>query len=71
MQLVELPVMMTPAQTAEALEVSPATLARWRWAGRGPKFVKYGKHVRYRRQDVVDFIEASIREHTASGFTGK
>jgi predicted site-specific integrase-resolvase len=65
MPLVDLPKMMTPQETATALEVQPATLARWRWSGKGPRFVKYGKHVRYRKEDVLDFIEASVREHTA------
>jgi excisionase family DNA binding protein len=40
---------MTPQEVAEDLHVSTSTLAQWRWLGRGPAWIKVGRHVRYPR----------------------
>ena len=45
-----------PEEVAEMLGVPVGTLANWRYQGRGPAFVKVGRHVRYRRRDVVAWI---------------
>jgi predicted DNA-binding transcriptional regulator AlpA len=42
---------------AAYLSLSPKTLARWRWAGMGPRFVKLGSAVRYQIGDLDLFIE--------------
>ncbi|MCG2639424.1 MULTISPECIES: helix-turn-helix transcriptional regulator [Bradyrhizobium] len=43
-------------RTAEAaahyLDVSPATLAKWRISGEGPKFARIGKRVCYFKEDL-------------------
>lgn len=44
-------------QTAALLCVEPDTLSHWRYRGGGPKFVKIGRSVRYRRMDLETFIE--------------
>lgn len=36
--------------------VSPRTLQRWRQEGVGPAFVKLGRAVRYRREDLDSFL---------------
>lgn len=36
--------------------LSPAYFERGRWAGYGPKFLKLGRMVRYRKADIVDWI---------------
>lgn len=46
----------TPA--ADYLDASPLTLRDWRKRGRGPAFVKIGRNVRYRREDLDAYIEA-------------
>jgi predicted DNA-binding transcriptional regulator AlpA len=51
-------------QAADQLQISPKTLARWRWSGDGPKFVKIGKCVRYRQAEIDRFIEAGQRQNT-------
>lgn len=38
---------------AARLGVSRSTLQSWRYAGRGPRFIKLGRLVRYRSTDVV------------------
>ena len=35
--------------------IAPRTLERWRAEGRGPQFVRIGRHVRYRLTDIIDF----------------
>lgn len=48
--------MRVPA-VAKELDVSPATLAHWRQAGKGPKWAKLGRHVVYRRSDIERWID--------------
>lgn len=56
--------LLTPAQVAEELQLTPSTLANWRSAGTGPDYVKlgtpgtHGKSVRYRRCDVAEWIKS-------------
>ena len=53
------------AEAAEHLSVAVATLRRWRWAGRGPRFLKIGGAVRYDPTDVMAFVEAGRRTSTS------
>jgi predicted DNA-binding transcriptional regulator AlpA len=41
---------------SEKLQVSLACLKRWRLQGEGPKYVKMGPTVRYRPQDIEDWL---------------
>jgi|GEM_PF-268872 excisionase family DNA binding protein len=47
------------SEVAELLSVKVTTLRRWRWARKGPAWIKVGGCVRYRRRDVDAFIEAN------------
>jgi excisionase family DNA binding protein len=49
--------LMAPPTTSEYLGVPEATLAQWRYQGKGPRFFKVGKHVRYRKSDVDAWLE--------------
>lgn len=51
---------LTTNQAAQYLNVQPATLEQWRWNGRGPKFVKISRSVRYRLADLEAFLEARV-----------
>jgi hypothetical protein len=55
-QAVDLPTMHTPEQASEILGVTVETLCRWRLAGKGPRFVKEGKFVRYPQESLREFI---------------
>ncbi len=57
--------LLTPQQTATLLSLSPKTLARWRWAGCGPRFIKIGGRVRYAESEIQAFIEAGVRMSTS------
>ncbi len=51
-----LPELATRAQVAAFTQLSLPTLARWAAEGTGPKFVKLGGAIRYRRDDVLSWI---------------
>jgi excisionase family DNA binding protein len=48
----------TPVETAAYLKVPVATLYNWKYTGRGPRYIKVGKHLRYRRSDVDRWLDA-------------
>jgi len=52
----------TTQSAAHQLRVPPLTMSSWRATGRGPSFVKIGRLVRYRQEDLDAFIEAG-RQH--------
>lgn len=52
-------------QAAEYLSLSPRTLQTWRQRGNGPRFLKLGRSVRYRRADLDAFIESRVRANTS------
>jgi predicted DNA-binding transcriptional regulator AlpA len=45
---------------AEFLQVKPTTLEQWRWNGKGPRFCKLGRSVRYRKSDLEEFINDRV-----------
>lgn len=45
----------TERQVAEQLGLSVATLRAWRHRGKGPRFLRFGRSVRYLPSDVVRF----------------
>lgn len=47
-------------QAADYLQVKGTTLEQWRWNGKGPRFIKMGRSVRYRKTDLDAFIEARL-----------
>ena len=50
---------------AVRLGVSRSTLQSWRYAGRGPRFIKLGRLVRYRNADVDAYLHAHTRGKVA------
>src|ERR671919_163248 len=50
---------LTERQVAEQLGLSVATLRAWRHRGKGPRFLRLGRSVRYLPADVDEFVRAS------------
>ena len=46
-------------QAARLLNLSPRTLQNWRIACNGPPFVRVGRAIRYRRNDLIAWIDAN------------
>lgn len=42
----------TPSETAQYLQIPLRTLGQWRYTGDGPRFLRIGRHVRYRWEDI-------------------
>jgi predicted DNA-binding transcriptional regulator AlpA len=57
--------LLTVHETAELLRCSVHSLNKWRLTGSGPRFVRVGARVRYRRSAIADFIEKSTRVSTS------
>lgn len=53
------------AEAAELLRLSQRTLERHRTAGTGPRFVRLGRAIRYRRGDLIDFVERCAHQSTS------
>lgn len=55
--------LLTAKQTAESLGVTVGTLALWRCTARYPlPYVKIGRRVMYREQDISNFIENGLSD---------
>lgn len=58
------PRLMSQRDLAAYLGKSTAWCERARWAGEGPRFIKLGRHVRYKVEDVLAYIEENARTST-------
>lgn len=59
-------------QVAKKLNVSVATLRRWRWEGSGPQFRKLNGtgSIRYTVDDIETYIDACLRTSTSDSGEG-
>jgi hypothetical protein len=60
----QLPALATPAEVAEYLHTTTASLAQDRYRGTGPRFIKRGRRVLYRWSDVVDWLDRNTFQRT-------
>jgi hypothetical protein len=51
-------------ELARRWSLSHRTLERWRWEGRGPRYLKVGGRVVYRLQDIEAFEAEQLRTST-------
>lgn len=56
------------SEAAQILNLEVATLRRWRWSGRGPRFLKLGGAVRYDPQTLKAYL--AERERTSTSDPG-
>ena len=61
----ELPKLLTSKELAEILGVSVDTLANERYLNVGVPYVKFGKRVRYRLDDVITYLDNQRVETSA------
>jgi len=61
--------LLTEGQAAEILNLTRRALQSWRVQGRGPKFVRIsGACIRYRQEDLSDWIESRLRTSTSEPY---
>lgn len=53
-------------EVAALLGLSKAWMERSRWAGNGPAYVKFGSAVRYRLEDVQEYLTARLTNSTST-----
>lgn len=59
------PLFLTQAEAADLLRISPRTLERHRVAGSGPRFVKAGRRVLYRHEDLMAWATSNTFSSTS------
>jgi predicted DNA-binding transcriptional regulator AlpA len=57
--------LLTTHQAAERIGWAANTLEKKRVYGEGPRFLKLGRSVRYREEDLEDWIEARVVSSTS------
>lgn len=57
-------------ELAERWNISARTLERWRWLGKGPRYLKIGGRCVYALADVVAFEAEQLRQSTSAPILG-
>ena len=57
--------LMDEGRTAEILDVTTKCLQAWRSRGEGPKFIKIGRLVKYRMDDLLEYINNRVHFSTS------
>ena len=57
--------LLTEREAAALLHVTVKAVQGWRYRGNGPRFVKVGRCVRYRLEDLQAFVQAALRTSTS------
>ncbi|MGB8406302.1 MAG: helix-turn-helix domain-containing protein [Mycobacterium sp.] len=60
------PVWLTRKELAERLNVPVKTPAEWATKHTGPRYAKFGRHVRYRLSDVVAWENSLVSDSDAT-----
>jgi hypothetical protein len=58
-------------EAASLMGLSTRTLQKWRWNGKGPKFLRLNGAVRYDRADLQTFISLARRTSTSDPGAGR
>lgn len=61
------PRLMTPTELAGFLQMDTERLSQMRSQGTGPRFLKLGRDIRYRWNDVREWLEENARTSTKAG----
>ncbi|MDZ4235259.1 MAG: helix-turn-helix domain-containing protein [Dietzia sp.] len=59
MQVDDLPALLTTAEVATFIRASKQSLDQDRYLGRGMPYVRIGRKIRYRREDVLNYLTAN------------
>ncbi len=63
-------ILLTEGQAASLLCLSMRTLQAWRQRGGGPLYVRAGRAIRYRRRDLVSWVNANTTSSTSADAIG-
>lgn len=54
-------------EVAAYLRIPKNTLYKWRVKGEGPRAIRFGKHLRFRRRDVEAWLDAHYERSSGPG----
>lgn len=57
--------LLAPPDVADHLGVPERTLSQWRYLGKGPEYMKIGRHIRYRKSALERWLDQQIRTRNA------
>jgi excisionase family DNA binding protein len=52
--------LLTPSELAEYLKVPVKTIYNWRSGGTGPRGIRVGRHVRFRRTEIEAWLDRQV-----------
>ena len=64
--MTQLRALATPPDVAEYLQKPVATLAQWRYLGKGPRYTVLGRTVRYSWDDVEAWLREQYADQSAA-----
>ena len=50
--------LLTRTEAGDYLRLSPKTLAKWAWAGKGPAYFRAGGRAVYEKAEIVSWLES-------------
>ena len=59
------PMYLKPKALSDRWGISTGTLGQWRWNGKGPHYLKMGRHIAYPLQDIEEFERIKRRRSTS------
>ncbi len=62
--------LLTLDEVATLCRTSPSTVYHWRYMGRGPRAIKLGRRLLFRRSDVTMFLESHLGEASPQSIGG-
>jgi len=57
--------LLTQKHAARILGLSVRTLERHRLAGTGPRYARLGRLIRYRQNDLIEWVDGNLRNSTS------
>jgi hypothetical protein len=58
---------LTPTDVSNDYQIPERTLSQWRYLGKGPRYAKVGRHIRYRASDVEGWLQTCTVETGPTG----
>ena len=58
-------ILVNDVQAAEVLGIAPATLRKWRCLGGGPGYYRIGRLIRYRSDELFEWVEGHRKQNTS------
>lgn len=62
--------LLTEVDAARVLSLSSRTLQAWRAKPFGPRFIRVGRAIRYRRQDIEEWVSEQTVRPTSARYPG-